>query len=227
MRDAGLLSSDLTAVHCNTVTDEELKMLVDAGASISVTPVVELLMGIGTPVGAKIRRLGARPALGTDVVVGTGTDLFRQMQAELGVERGLDNQRRLDAGEELSEVTPAAREVLLDATVGGAAALGLGDRIGTLTPGKQADIVLLDTSRLNLGPLSDPVGAVVTGADTANVDTVIVAGRVVKRGGKLVDVDHARLRELAASSQRHLLQGLTRSASHSSASDAVSGMDPV
>jgi 5-methylthioadenosine/S-adenosylhomocysteine deaminase len=209
LHDAGLLGPDLNAVHCNMVTDEELKFLVDAGVSISVTPVVELLMALGTPVGGRVRQLGGRLSYGADVVVGTGTDMFRQMQTALAIERGVDNQRRLDAGDYMETVTPGVREILVDATAGGAAALGRDGRIGTITPGKQADIIMLDTGAPNMGPLSHAIGATVLSADTRNVDTVIVAGRIVKRNGELVGVDRRRVLELARASQEHLLAGLS------------------
>ena len=73
--------------------------------------------------------------------------------------------------------------------------------MGTLTPGKQADIVLLRTDRLNVTPLHDPVAAVVAGMDSGNVDTVIIAGRVMKQGGKLLHVDWSSVRKMVTESR--------------------------
>jgi 5-methylthioadenosine/S-adenosylhomocysteine deaminase len=92
------------------------------------------------------------------------------------------------------------------ATVNGAAACGLVDRVGTLTPGKEADIVLIRADAVNTMPLVDPVATVVTSADTANIDTVLVHGRVVKHHGRLVDVDLARVRDLAENARDRVMR---------------------
>src|SRR5207342_652494 len=81
------------------------------------------------------------------------------------------------------------RDVLEFATVEGAKACALEDKVGSLTPGKQADIVLLNTNAINTAPVLDPIATIVTFADTSNVDSVFVAGNAVKRDGKLVGVD--------------------------------------
>jgi cytosine/adenosine deaminase-related metal-dependent hydrolase len=106
-------------------------------------------------------------------------------------------QRALVAGEDKDPITP--RDVLAYATIEGARANGLDAKVGSLSPGKQADIVMLRTDRMNTTPLGDPATAVVTCMDTGNVDTVLIAGRVMKRGGKLLHVDwpavHRRVEE--------------------------------
>jgi 5-methylthioadenosine/S-adenosylhomocysteine deaminase len=85
------------------------------------------------------------------------------------------------------------REILQAATIDGAYVAGVEDRTGSLTPGKQADIVIIEAKSLNIAPVIDPVAAVVLSADVSNVDTVLVAGQVKKRDGKLLaDVDKAR-----------------------------------
>jgi cytosine/adenosine deaminase-related metal-dependent hydrolase len=96
-------------------------------------------------------------------------------------------------GTKPSEFALPARRVLEMATIGGAQALGLADKIGTLTPGKRADIVLLRTRDLNMAPLTDPVRMVVQSAQPSNVDTVLVDGRVLKRDGRLVGIDVDRI----------------------------------
>jgi len=93
------------------------------------------------------------------------------------------------------------REVLACATIEGARAVGLDAKVGTLTPGKQADIVMLRTDRMNVTPLNDPATAIVAGMDTGNVDTVLIAGRVMKRHGELLHVDWPAVRRMAAESR--------------------------
>ena len=102
-----------------------------------------------------------------------------------------------------------AEDVLRFATIDGAAAMGLASRLGTLTPGKDADIVLIRTDQVNTMPLIDPVATVVHSADTSNVDTVFVRGRAVKKGGQLVNADFSRLRHLSDSSRDRFLSQLS------------------
>ena len=91
------------------------------------------------------------------------------------------------------------------ATIDGARACALDHKIGTLTPGKQADIVLLRTDQVNVAPVVDPVATVVICADTSNIDTVFVAGRIVKLNGQLVRVDLPRLLDRLAEARDYLL----------------------
>ncbi len=96
--------------------------------------------------------------------------------------------------------------MLLCATVEGARALGLDAKVGTLTPGKQADLIMLRTDRINVTPMNDPATAVVSGMDTGNVDTVVIAGRVMKRHGELLHVDWPAVRRMAAESRDFVIQ---------------------
>ena len=91
------------------------------------------------------------------------------------------------------------------ATIEGARSIGLEDRVGSLTPGKQADIVLLNTDAINTAPVLDPHGTIVTFSDTSNVDSVFVAGNAVKRGGQLVDVDVKSVIGKLEESRNHIL----------------------
>jgi cytosine/adenosine deaminase-related metal-dependent hydrolase len=90
--------------------------------------------------------------------------------------------------------------------VEGARANGLDSKVGTLTPGKQADVILLRTDRINVTPLNDPATAVVAGMDTGNVDTVLIAGRVMKRSGKLLHVDWAAVKRMALASRDYVIE---------------------
>ena len=188
LRDNGLLRPDILYVHGNDLADDELKMIGDSGAAVSVTPAVEARLGHGSPLIGRLRAAGAKTALGVDVVTTVGGDMFSVMRAAL-----LSNY--LGEG---PRVSPP--EVLRMATLDGANALGLGDQVGSLKVGKQADIVMLRANDLNLACAHDPVGAVVTAAHPGNVDTVLVAGKVVKQGGELVghDINAVRDKALAA-----------------------------
>jgi cytosine/adenosine deaminase-related metal-dependent hydrolase len=97
-------------------------------------------------------------------------------------------------------------EVLACATIEGARANGLEAKVGTLTPGKQADVLMLRTDRMNVTPLNDPATAVVAGMDTSNVDTVLIAGRVMKRHGRLQHVDWPAVKRMAGESRDRVLE---------------------
>jgi 5-methylthioadenosine/S-adenosylhomocysteine deaminase len=124
------------------------------------------------------------------------------------VQRGLDNAALEAAGLSLAGGEPiklTCRDMLEFATIEGARACGLEDRVGSLTPGKEADIILVRTDTLGMTPLNNPAGALVYNAHPGLVDTVLVAGRVVKRDGKLVDLDEAKLRRLGEETRDHVL----------------------
>jgi cytosine/adenosine deaminase-related metal-dependent hydrolase len=157
-----------------------------------------MMMGHGMPPIQKFLDRGLKPSLSVDVETNVPGDMFNQMRNVLALQRA--QATALEKG----QVSP--REVLEYATIEGARANGLDDRVGTLTPGKQADIVLLRTDRLNVTPLNDPATAVVVGMDTGNVDTVIIAGRVMKRAGKLLHVDWPAVRRAALEARDHVIE---------------------
>jgi 5-methylthioadenosine/S-adenosylhomocysteine deaminase len=181
MGEAGLLGPDTTYIHCTTLNDTELQMIVDSGGSVSLASPVEMMMGHGMPPIQKFLDRGLAPTLSIDVETNVPSDMFNQMRSVLGL------QRALAAAEGKAAVS--TRDVLGWATIEGARANGLESKVGTLTPGKQADLIMLRTDRLNVTPLNDPATAVVAGMDTSNVDSVFIAGRAMKRDGKLLHVD--------------------------------------
>lgn len=190
---AGLLGPDVMFVHGNGFSEEAMKLIADSGGTASVSPVVESQMGHGHPETGRFRGFGIPTGLGVDTVTDAPGDMFTVMRAAFAVERVLGG-----------SLTSA--EVLRMATIEGAAVLGMEDRIGSLRPGKQADIVMLRADALNLAPVHDPVGAVVTAADTSNMDTVIVAGRIVKRAGRLIHADVPRALGLVSRSAARIAE---------------------
>jgi len=198
MGTAGLLGPDTTYIHCTTLNDTEIQMIVDSGGTVSLAAPVEMMMGHGMPPIQKFLDRGLRPSLSIDVETNVPSDMFNQMRSVLAL------QRSMAAATGRAPVGP--RDVLAWATVEGARANGLEGRVGSLTPGKQADLVLLRTDRMNVTPLNDPVTAVVTGMDTGNVDTVMVGGRLLKQGGKLLHVDWSAVRRLTSESRDHVIE---------------------
>lgn len=197
MGEAGLLGADTTYIHCTTLNDTEIQMIVDSGGTVSLASPVEMMMGHGMPPIQKFLDRGLRPSLSVDVETNVPGDMFNQMRSVLALQRTL-------AAAEGRPPLPTM-EVLACATIEGAKANGLDAKVGSLTPGKQADIVMLRTDRLNVTPLNDPATAVVAGMDTGNVDTVVIAGRVMKRHGELLHVDWPAVKRMAAESRDHVL----------------------
>ena len=178
------------------LNDTEIQMIVDTGGTVSLASPVEMMMGHGMPPIQKFLDRGLRPSLSVDVETNVPGDMFNQMRSVLGLQRAIASAQ--------GKTPVAAREVLEYATVEGAGANGLDAKVGTLAPGKQADLIMLRTDRINVTPLNDPATAVVTGMDTGNVDTVLIAGRVMKRHGRLLH----RLAGREADGRR--VQGLRR-----------------
>ena len=192
---AGVLKSDTTYIHCCTLNDTEWKLIKDTGGTISIAGYVETLMGHGNPPVQKAIDMGIRPSLSVDVETSVPNDFFQQMRTVFSLQKNEVWARRL-AGDKNPPKFLTVREVLEFATVEGARANGLERKVGTLSPGKEADVILLRTDRLNVMPMNNAVGAVVTSMNSGNVDTVLIGGKVMKRNGQLVGVDFARLMRL-------------------------------
>lgn len=204
--DEGLIGADHSVVHGNYLSDDELKRLFDAGVTFCATVQTELRGYAGDPLVGRVRALGGTPSLGVDVEPRVSGEMFREMHIALLYALSVcQRENAREAKPPFSTVPIRSREALAWATIGGAEALGLQDRIGTLTPGKKADIVLLAGDDLNLFPVHDPVLSIVEQANAGNVDTVLIDGVVRKRNKTLVfppDVRRRRMEQLAASVAR-------------------------
>jgi len=157
-------------------------------------------MGHGNPPVQKAIDTGIRPSLSVDVETSVPGDFFNQMRSVFSQQKNEIWEKRL-AGDKNPPAFLKVREVLEWATVEGARANGLEKKVGTLTPGREADIIMLRTDQLNVMPYNNAVGAVVTSMGTQNVDTVLIAGKVVKHNGKLVGVDMNRIAKLGRQAQ--------------------------
>ena len=194
LQSRGLLGPRTTYVHCCTLSDHEFKLIADTGGSASLSAEVELNMGHGNPATLGLLKHGVRPSISIDVCTSVGGDMFTQIRVLMAATRGVVNAEALKERRLLDPVPLTARDMLDFATLQGAKTAGLDHKVGSLTPGKDADLVMLDTNRLNMFPINNPVGAVVEDAHVGNVDSVFVRGRAVKRHGKLIDVDVRALR---------------------------------
>lgn len=210
---AGALGPDITYIHCQDIDDEGWNHIVDSGGTVSLAPTSDANLGQMssiTPV-QKALDMGIHPALSCDVECSLCTDMFAQMQAVLTIQRLFAYNRGFN-GEENAPAPISSRQVLEFATVNGARANNLIDKSGTLTPGKEADLVLVDAMSIRTMPMNSAMGTVVMGTDSNDVRAVFVAGAVRKWDGKLVGVDLDSLRRRATESRDRLLRdaGLER-----------------
>ncbi|MDR7319921.1 cytosine/adenosine deaminase-related metal-dependent hydrolase [Catenuloplanes niger] len=208
---------DVLLIHMTGMSDLAWRRARDAGVRVSVAVPIEMTMRHGTPPLLTLQEMGMEPSLSSDVETTMAADAFTLMRSALTMQRMLVNQRVLDQGDYTPPThwpTPApgtppllnVRDVLRFATLNGARDLHLEHRTGSLTPGKEADIILLDTTALNVTPLNSAPGAVVSLMDRTNVETVIVAGKVRKWRGTLLDTDINRLRTELEKSRDHLFR---------------------
>jgi 5-methylthioadenosine/S-adenosylhomocysteine deaminase len=188
----GLLGADVTLVHGPGLDEATIDALAGAGASVSLAPASEMAGGLGSPPIQQLVDRHLRPGLGVDDERVAPGDMFAQMRATISFQHATVFDRKL-AGKAGLPRLMSTRDVIRFATVDGARVVGLGRVTGSLEPGKQADIVVLRTDRPNVYPINDPIGAVVWGMDTSNVDWVLAGGRVLMREGRLeADADRAR-----------------------------------
>jgi cytosine/adenosine deaminase-related metal-dependent hydrolase len=192
-----LLGPDLTFIHCNPFSLDDFKLMADHGVSVSSSPEVEKLMFTSRPDSplALMIASGLKPTVSVDTVAITSGDLLTQL-------RFVSAQRLLPAP--FGTWATTSRDALAYVTTNAAASLGMSEQIGSLTPGKQADLIMINTEQLNM--FSPNSANEITWAHAGNIDTVMVAGHIVKRDGKLItDVDLDELRHSARLATKRIL----------------------
>jgi cytosine/adenosine deaminase-related metal-dependent hydrolase len=216
------IGPDNLFVHMTGMSDMAWNKVKQVGAQVSIAFPIEMNMRHGIPPILKMQSLGMEPSLSVDVECTMTADFFTQMRVAMNMQRMVVNQMILDVG--LPPTNPpvwwptptttppmpttppllTTRDVLRYGTMNGAKALRLDSKVGSLTPGKEADIIILDATAINVAPLNQVPGAVVSLMDRTNVETVIVAGKVRKWKGKLLDVDLNRLRSQLEDSRDYI-----------------------
>jgi 5-methylthioadenosine/S-adenosylhomocysteine deaminase len=201
----GLVGPDNCFNHCGALTEGAWQILKDSGATINVCPRSDAQYGLGEGISAYQHALdrGLRPGFSVDNETSYGGDMFAEMRVAFHMQRALLQNRRY-RGETNLPAPVGVRDVLECATVHGAACAGLEDRIGAIRPGMQADLILIRADDINLYPSNNALGAIVQAAERSNVDTVIIGGRIRKRGGGIVGLDMDRLKRLVEESRRYL-----------------------
>lgn len=199
LAEAGQFGPDNIFIHMTGMSEMAWKKAADAGAHVSLAVPIEMQMRHGMPPIQTALDLGMQPSMSSDVECTMTADPFTLMRSTMTLQRAFVNEKAL-AGEKELPALLTSRDVIRFATLEGAKGLKLDKKTGSLTPGKEADIILLDATAINVTPLNHVPGAVVTLMERSNVDTVFVAGKLRKYKGKLLDVDIAKLRgELEAS----------------------------
>jgi cytosine/adenosine deaminase-related metal-dependent hydrolase len=208
LEQEGLVGDFVNIVHGNDLSDDQLARFVDRGVTFSVEPEIEMAQGHGHPITGRLRKLGAAPSLGVDLESVISGDMLTVSRIALAHQRALDNAACRAATGAIPETSSIpVRDALSWITVEGARMLGMQDRLGTISPGKQADLVFIRADALNLWPVHDPVATVVMQANLANIDSVMVAGEWRKRDGKMLFHDLDRVKaELSRSGSRILAE---------------------
>jgi len=189
-----LLGPDVTCLHCCTSSDHEFHLLAEHGATAGVSASMAMFAaGFGLPATGRLMAQGVRPSLSADSEMTASGDMFTEMRAAFGAERTIRN-NAIPNGPERPAIT--ARDVLRFATIDGARTVGLDHKIGSIVPGKRADIILVRRDALNLAPALDPIGALVIGGHAGNVEAVFVDGRPMKWAGELISSDVKETRRL-------------------------------
>jgi cytosine/adenosine deaminase-related metal-dependent hydrolase len=201
LRERGLLRSNMVFTHCNHFTPDDFQLLAEIGAGVCSTPDTELGMGLGFPVQQQVLAAKGNALFGVDICSNLAGDILSQVRLALQSQRWADVST---TGRLPKTISVKARDYLRMITQGGANAIGMGSEIGSLTPGKRADLVLVRTDGINMVPIHDPVGALVFYANVGDIDTVLIAGRLVKQGGVLQGVDWPALSARLTESRRRI-----------------------
>src|SRR6202161_3445001 len=205
--EPGVLGPHNIFNHCTRVPQETWKLFAGAGVNVTVNPRSDALFGFDDESFAYQQAIdpGLTPALGIDLDTAFGSDMFGEMHALFGQQRAAMRYRRFRG--EMDAPAPISVEAVLQAaTLNGARAAGLESAIGTLTPGKQADIIMVRTNGVALFPVNNAIGTIVQAVERSDVDTVMVAGEIRKRAGKLIGVDVAKLTADVTASRDYLLE---------------------
>jgi 5-methylthioadenosine/S-adenosylhomocysteine deaminase len=200
-----LVGPDNTFNHCGALPEKTWQIFVQTGANINVCPRSDAQYALGEGICALQHAWdhGIKPGFSIDNETSYGGDMFTEMRVALYVQRALAQNRRF-SGDQNPPKPLMIRDVLYCATTGGAHCAGLTDKIGSLAPGKEADLLMIRADDINLYPSNNAVGTVVQAAERSNIDTVIIGGRVRKYRGSVVGLDMSRLKAAVEESRGHL-----------------------
>jgi 5-methylthioadenosine/S-adenosylhomocysteine deaminase len=190
-----LLGPDNIFNHCTGLTEEAWNIIGDTGVNVTLDARSDAQYGLEEGIYPYQRAIeqGIKPALGTDLETSYGGDMFTEMRVAFALQRAFAQNRRFN-GDDQAPAPVSSRAILEAATINGAEVAGFGNVTGSITPGKSADLILIDTRSLNLFPSNNALGTIVHAADRGNVHTVMIAGKILKSEGKLIGFDIAKIK---------------------------------
>lgn len=205
--EKGVLGPHNIFNHCTRIPQETWRLFADAGVNVTVNPRSDALFGFDDESFAYQQAIdhGLTPAIGIDLDTAFGSDIFGEMHALFSQQRSAMRYRRF-RGEENVPSPITVERVLEAATINGARATGLEGAVGSLAPGKQADIIMVRTDGVAVVPVNNAVGTIVQGVERSDVDTVMVGGEIRKRGGKLAGADLVKLTADVTASRDYLME---------------------
>ncbi|MHA5054796.1 amidohydrolase family protein [Streptomyces sp. SD15] len=205
----GILSPDVTLIHSTGLTSEAWKAMGESGTTVALAPTSDAQIGLETAIPAVDEALsvGIRPGLSIDVEVALASDMFTQMRALHAIQRMRAVNAAYGTDQQPSRIT--THDVLDFATLQGARTNGLAGVTGSLTPGKKADLLVIQAEDLNNMPLNDPIGTVVLGSDARNISAVLINGEPRKWNGQVLDVNLTALRGEVHASREYVLNTTT------------------
>lgn len=204
-----LVGPDNTFNHCGALPEKTWKIIADNGVTVNVCPRSDAQYALGEGICALQHAWnhGIKPGFSVDNETSYSTDMFMEMRVALYIQRAVAQNRRF-MGDQNPPKPLMVRDVLFCATMGGARCAGLDDKIGSLAPGKEADLLIIKTDDVNLYPSNNALGTVVQAAERSNIDTVIIGGRVRKYRGKVVGLNMKKLKTMVDESREHLFKAI-------------------
>jgi 5-methylthioadenosine/S-adenosylhomocysteine deaminase len=215
MYDAGFMTPEICYVHSASLNEQSYQKIAATGGTVSISTESEQSAGQGYPSSWAIRKYGIPGSLSMDTSVWWSADFFSAMRATLSADRSRDHLEAQQRNETIVANRLRAEDVLWMATQGGADSIGMGDKLGSITPGKKADLLLIKNDESPaMTPILHPYAHVVYQAGTADVHTVVVNGRVVKYEGVRIGLPLAPIRDRVAASVEYVRSKLGEKAWH-------------
>jgi 5-methylthioadenosine/S-adenosylhomocysteine deaminase len=206
MHENGFMTPQTTYVHAATLNKDSYHRIAATGGSVSIATESEQSAGQGYPSSWTLREYGIPVSLSMDTSVWWSGDLFTAMRTTLGADRSREHLEAHAKSETVTQLHLRSEHVVDWATRGGAKALGMDEKLGSLEPGKKADIVLIKNDQSPvMFPILNPYGHVAFQAQRGDVDTVMVNGKLVKRDHKLIGIDLAAARQKVEATVDHLI----------------------
>ena len=187
LRDLNLLNKKTNIVHANNISNEMLDLLIDADVTFSITPEEELQMGFGNPLTKRLIERNGNFDFGSDIESAMSGDMLNVIRFALQAVRHeytLENYQINNEPPSIMQVK--TREAFQWATIDAAKMLGIDDKVGSITPGKKADLVMFKTNKINFMPMHDPISSILFHSNSNDIDTVMVNGKILKQHGQLL-----------------------------------------